>query len=77
MYQLEGSSGFFSKIPPFWFVQSDRDATFSLKSLCDGVTRSQAAKTFFCLLVLSKQQRLHLQQDGPYKDILVKPGPAL
>ncbi|XP_056896627.1 double-strand-break repair protein rad21-like protein 1 isoform X3 [Takifugu flavidus] len=56
-------------------LNSDRDATFSLKSLCDGVTRSQAAKTFFCLLVLRKRQRLHLQQDGPYEDILVIPGP--
>ncbi|CAG03923.1 unnamed protein product [Tetraodon nigroviridis] len=59
------------------FLKSDGQASFSLKSLCDGVTRSQAATTFFCLLVLSKQQSLHLQQDAPYEDVLVTPGPML
>lgn len=58
-------------------VQSDGNATYSLKSLCDGATRSQAATTFFCLLVLSKQKSLHLQQDGPYEDVLVIPGHLL
>ncbi|KAM4562544.1 double-strand-break repair protein rad21-like protein 1 [Odontesthes bonariensis] len=55
--------------------QSDRDLSFSLKALCEGSTRSQAAATFFCLLVLKKQQALHLHQSAPYGDIVATPGP--
>ncbi|XP_022618778.1 double-strand-break repair protein rad21-like protein 1 [Seriola dumerili] len=55
--------------------QGDRETTFSLKALCEGGNRSLAAATFFCLLVLKKQQALHLQQSTPYEDIFVTPGP--
>ncbi|CAG6021783.1 unnamed protein product [Menidia menidia] len=56
--------------------QSGSEPCFSLKALCDGGTRSQAAATFLCLLVLRKQQALHLQQAAPYEDILATPGPT-
>uniref|UniRef100_A0A3B4YPC5 Rad21/Rec8-like protein C-terminal eukaryotic domain-containing protein n=1 Tax=Seriola lalandi dorsalis TaxID=1841481 RepID=A0A3B4YPC5_SERLL len=46
-----------------------------LKALCDGGNRSLAAATFFCLLVLKKQQALHLHQSSPYEDIFATPGP--
>ncbi|XP_059188239.1 double-strand-break repair protein rad21-like protein 1 [Centropristis striata] len=55
--------------------QSNSDSTFSLQALCKGVTRPQAATTFFCLLVLKKQNTLHLHQRAPYEDILATPGP--
>ncbi|XP_044207355.1 double-strand-break repair protein rad21-like protein 1 [Thunnus albacares] len=55
--------------------QSNSDSMFSLEALCAGSTRSQAATTFFCLLVLKKQQALHLHQSGPYQDIFATPGP--
>ncbi|XP_044067472.1 double-strand-break repair protein rad21-like protein 1 isoform X2 [Siniperca chuatsi] len=55
--------------------QSNSDTTFSLEALCEGGTRSQAATTFFCLLVLKKQKALHLHQSAPYEDILATPGP--
>ncbi|XP_062283119.1 double-strand-break repair protein rad21-like protein 1 [Scomber scombrus] len=55
--------------------QSNSDSKFSLEALCAGSTRSQAAATFFCLLVLKKQQALHLHQSGPYEDIFATPGP--
>ncbi|XP_034731450.1 double-strand-break repair protein rad21-like protein 1 isoform X2 [Etheostoma cragini] len=55
--------------------QSDSVTTFSLKALCEGTTRLQAATTFFCLLVLKKQEALHLNQRAPYEDILLTPGP--
>ncbi|XP_072223977.1 double-strand-break repair protein rad21-like protein 1 [Leuresthes tenuis] len=55
--------------------QSGRDASYSLKTLCEGSTRSQAAATFFCLLVLKKQQVLNLRQSAPYGDIVATPGP--
>ncbi|KAK7877900.1 hypothetical protein WMY93_031429 [Mugilogobius chulae] len=53
----------------------NKDPFFSLKTLCVGSTRFQAATTFFCFLVLKKQQALHLQQSAPYEDILARPGP--
>ncbi|XP_070767243.1 double-strand-break repair protein rad21-like protein 1 [Enoplosus armatus] len=55
--------------------QSNSDTTFSLDALCEGGTRSQAATTFFCLLVLKKQKALHLHQRAPYEDIFASPGP--
>ncbi|XP_070695066.1 double-strand-break repair protein rad21-like protein 1 [Pempheris klunzingeri] len=55
--------------------QSDSDTPFSLEALCKGSTRSQAATTFFCLLVLKKQKALHLHQRAPYEDIFATPGP--
>ena len=64
----------------FWCVVSQRqnsssNAMFSLLTLCEGSNRSQAAATFFCLLVLKKQQALSLHQNGPYTDVTVTPGP--
>uniref|UniRef100_A0A3P9KT09 Rad21/Rec8-like protein C-terminal eukaryotic domain-containing protein n=1 Tax=Oryzias latipes TaxID=8090 RepID=A0A3P9KT09_ORYLA len=56
--------------------QTSSDPTFSLKSLCEGSTRAQAAAIFFSFLVLRKQQALHLHQSVPYKDILATPGPT-
>ncbi|XP_047459020.1 double-strand-break repair protein rad21-like protein 1 isoform X2 [Mugil cephalus] len=56
-------------------IQSDVDPTFSLEALCNGTNRLQAATTFFCLLVLKKQEALNLQQSAPYEDILATPGP--
>ncbi|XP_071333166.1 double-strand-break repair protein rad21-like protein 1 [Trachinotus anak] len=55
---------------------SNSDITFSLEALCKGSSRSQAASTFFCLLVLKKQQALHLHQSAPYEDIFATPGPT-
>ncbi|XP_038578218.1 double-strand-break repair protein rad21-like protein 1 isoform X1 [Micropterus salmoides] len=55
--------------------QGNRDTTFSLEALCEGGTRSQAATTFFCLLILKKQKALHLHQSAPYEDIFATPGP--
>ncbi|KAM7411427.1 hypothetical protein PAMA_021426 [Pampus argenteus] len=55
--------------------QSNSDSTFSLEALCAGSNRTQAATTFFCLLVLKKQQAIHLHQSRPYEDISVTPGP--
>lgn len=56
--------------------KSGSNQIFSLKALCEGNTRYQAASTFFCFLVLKKQQALHLQQNAPYEDILATPGPS-
>lgn len=55
-------------------IQSS-NAMFSLKTLCERNSRSQAAATFFCLLVLKKQQALDLHQSEPYADIIATPGP--
>ncbi|XP_076022357.1 double-strand-break repair protein rad21-like protein 1 [Genypterus blacodes] len=55
--------------------QSSSDSTFSLQALCERKTRSQAAVTFICLLLLKKRQALHLHQEAPYEDVLVTPGP--
>ncbi|XP_030589877.1 double-strand-break repair protein rad21-like protein 1 [Archocentrus centrarchus] len=56
--------------------QSDSsDPTFSLQALCEGSNRWQAATTFFCLLILKKQQVLCLRQHAPYEDIVATPGP--
>ncbi|XP_032377738.1 double-strand-break repair protein rad21-like protein 1 [Etheostoma spectabile] len=55
--------------------QSNSVTMFSLKALCEESTRLQAATTFFCLLVLKKQDALHLNQRAPYEDILLTPGP--
>ncbi|KAM6924480.1 double-strand-break repair protein rad21-like protein 1 [Xenentodon cancila] len=55
--------------------QSSTDPRFSLKELCEGSTRSQAATTFYCFLLLKKQQVIHLHQSAPYKDIFITPGP--
>ncbi|KAK2897315.1 hypothetical protein Q8A73_013695 [Channa argus] len=55
--------------------QSDCDTTFSLQALSEGSTRLQAANTFFSLLVLRKQQAVHLHQKAPYEDIFVTLGP--
>ncbi|KAK0145941.1 Double-strand-break repair protein rad21 [Merluccius polli] len=49
--------------------------TFSLQALCEGGARSHAAATFFCLLVLKKEQALDLHQSAPYGDITATPGP--
>ncbi|XP_029011678.1 double-strand-break repair protein rad21-like protein 1 [Betta splendens] len=54
--------------------QSDSSTMFSLKTLCKGTTRLQAATTFFSLLVLKKQQAVCLHQRAPYEDISVTPG---
>ncbi|CAB1455119.1 unnamed protein product [Pleuronectes platessa] len=56
-------------------LKSSGETTFSLEALCEGGSRSQAATTFFCLLVLKKEQALHLQQSAAYQDILATPGP--
>uniref|UniRef100_A0A8C6T3W2 RAD21 cohesin complex component like 1 n=1 Tax=Neogobius melanostomus TaxID=47308 RepID=A0A8C6T3W2_9GOBI len=56
--------------------QSSSDPFFSLKALCEGSTRFQAATSFFCFLILKKQRALHLQQSAPYEDILATPGPG-
>ncbi|KAM9505012.1 double-strand-break repair protein rad21 homolog isoform 1-T2 [Salvelinus alpinus] len=55
-------------------IQSS-NGMFSLKTLCERNSRSQAAATFFCLLVLKKQQALDLHQSEPYADIIATPGP--
>ncbi|XP_020314488.1 double-strand-break repair protein rad21 homolog isoform X2 [Oncorhynchus kisutch] len=55
-------------------IQSS-NTMFSLKTLCESNSRSQAAATFFCLLVLKKQQALDLHQSEPYADIMATPGP--
>ncbi|XP_019907632.1 double-strand-break repair protein rad21-like protein 1 isoform X2 [Esox lucius] len=47
---------------------------FSLQTLCERNSRSQAAATFFCFLVLKKQQALELHQSEPYADIIATPG---
>lgn len=65
----------FSLLCVFLFVQSNSNTTFSLAALCEGGTRSQAATTFFCLLVLKKQKALHLHQSAPYEEIFATPGP--
>ncbi|XP_042347001.1 double-strand-break repair protein rad21-like protein 1 [Plectropomus leopardus] len=57
-------------------LKSQSSSTFSLEALCAGGTRSQAATTFYCLLVLNKQKALNLHQRVPYEDILVTPGPT-
>ncbi|XP_071756283.2 double-strand-break repair protein rad21-like protein 1 [Centroberyx gerrardi] len=55
--------------------QSGSNTMFSLQALCERSTRSQAAATFFCLLVLKKRQALDLHQNAPYEDVLATPGP--
>ncbi|XP_029520782.1 double-strand-break repair protein rad21 homolog isoform X3 [Oncorhynchus nerka] len=56
-------------------IQSSRsNAMFSLQMLCERNSRSQASATFFCLLVLKKQQALDLHQSEPYADIIATPG---
>ncbi|XP_029975568.1 double-strand-break repair protein rad21-like protein 1 [Salarias fasciatus] len=57
-------------------IQSDGESAFSLKALCRGCTRSQAANMFACFILLKKRQALRLHQSAPYKDILATPGPA-
>ncbi|XP_029133423.2 double-strand-break repair protein rad21-like protein 1 [Labrus bergylta] len=56
-------------------LKSNSDTTFSLKALCEGGSRWKAATTFFCLLVLKKQNALHLHQSAPYEDIFATHGP--
>ncbi|XP_076597401.1 double-strand-break repair protein rad21-like protein 1 [Chaetodon auriga] len=56
-------------------MKSNSDTTLSLEALCEGGTRSQAATTFFCLLVLKHQKALDLHQRAPYEDIFATPGP--
>ncbi|XP_070824946.1 double-strand-break repair protein rad21-like protein 1 [Chaetodon trifascialis] len=56
-------------------MKSNNDTTLSLEALCEGGTRSQAATTFFCLLVLKHQKALDLHQRAPYEDIFATPGP--
>ncbi|XP_041802585.1 double-strand-break repair protein rad21-like protein 1 [Chelmon rostratus] len=56
-------------------MKSNNGTTFSLEALCEGGTRSQAATTFFCLLVLKNQKALDLHQSAPYEDIFATPGP--
>lgn len=55
--------------------QSNTDPTFSLRALCKGKNRSRVATTFFCFLVLKKQDTIQLQQSAPYEDILATTGP--
>ncbi|XP_054465865.1 double-strand-break repair protein rad21-like protein 1 [Anoplopoma fimbria] len=55
--------------------QSSSDTTFSLEALCEGGSRSQAAATLFCFLILKKQNSIHLHQRAPYGDITATPGP--
>ncbi|CAI5648266.1 unnamed protein product [Oreochromis niloticus] len=52
-----------------------KDPTFSLQGICEGSNRWQAATTFFCFLVLKKQEVLRLCQTAPYEDISATPGP--
>ncbi|KAJ8016803.1 hypothetical protein DPEC_G00011150 [Dallia pectoralis] len=54
---------------------SNSRTQFSLQTMCERNSRSQAAATFFCLLVLKKQQALELHQSAPYADIIATPGP--
>ncbi|KAM6982000.1 double-strand-break repair protein rad21-like protein 1 [Tautogolabrus adspersus] len=56
-------------------LKSNNDTTFSLKALCEGGSRWKAATTFFCFLVLKKQNALHLHQSAPYEDIFATHGP--
>ncbi|XP_041656318.1 double-strand-break repair protein rad21-like protein 1 isoform X2 [Cheilinus undulatus] len=56
-------------------LKSNSDTTFSLEALCEGGDRWKAATTFFCLLVLKKQNVLNLHQSAPYEVILATPGP--
>ncbi|KAM9785945.1 double-strand-break repair protein rad21-like protein 1 [Neosynchiropus ocellatus] len=55
-------------------LKSCNDTTVSLRALCAGNNRSQAANTFSSLLVLKKQEVVQLHQEAPYQDILVTPG---
>ncbi|XP_061590628.1 double-strand-break repair protein rad21-like protein 1 [Cololabis saira] len=55
--------------------QSSSDPRFSLKELLEGTTRAQAATTFYCALLLKKQQTINFHQSAPYKDICITPGP--
>ncbi|XP_040048270.2 double-strand-break repair protein rad21-like protein 1 [Gasterosteus aculeatus] len=57
--------------------QSSSDTTFSLEAHCKGEVRSHAATTLFCLLLLKKQEAIHLHQSSPYEDIVATPGPNL
>ncbi|XP_068180324.1 double-strand-break repair protein rad21-like protein 1 [Antennarius striatus] len=57
------------------YLKSTRGTVFSLEALCEGASRSRAATTFFRLLILKKQEVLHLQQSTPYGDIIATPGP--
>uniref|UniRef100_A0A672ZHV7 Rad21/Rec8-like protein C-terminal eukaryotic domain-containing protein n=1 Tax=Sphaeramia orbicularis TaxID=375764 RepID=A0A672ZHV7_9TELE len=56
-------------------LKTGQSNKFSLKTLCKGKTCTQAASTFFCLLVLKKQQMVNLHQSAPYEDIFASPGP--
>ncbi|XP_033988875.1 LOW QUALITY PROTEIN: double-strand-break repair protein rad21-like protein 1 [Trematomus bernacchii] len=57
-------------------LKSSRSSLFSLQALCKGRSRFQAATTFFCFLVLKKQNSIQLQQSAPYDDIIASPGPT-
>lgn len=57
-------------------MQGQTSSTFSLAELCRGATRSQAAATFYCLLVLKKRDAIDMQQGAPYQDIIATPGPT-
>lgn len=63
--------------PVFGQSQSSSDTTFSLEAHCKGEVRSHAATTLFCLLLLKKQEAIHLHQSSPYEDIVATPGPNL
>ncbi|XP_030641051.1 double-strand-break repair protein rad21-like protein 1 [Chanos chanos] len=52
------------------------DDGFSLQALCERNTRLYAATTFFCFLVLKKQQVLDLHQNAPYANIIATAGPS-
>ncbi|KAI9518034.1 hypothetical protein NQZ68_041850 [Dissostichus eleginoides] len=56
-------------------IQSSTSSLFSLQALCEGHSRFQAATTFFCFLVLKKQNSIQLHQSAPYDDIIASPGP--
>ncbi|XP_058846821.1 double-strand-break repair protein rad21 homolog [Acipenser ruthenus] len=48
---------------------------FNLQELCRNETRKHAAATFFCFLVLKKQNAIELTQIKPYDAIIATPGP--
>ncbi|XP_041114376.1 double-strand-break repair protein rad21-like protein 1 [Polyodon spathula] len=50
-------------------------AAFNFQELCRNETRKHAAATFFCFLVLKKQNAIELTQIKPYGDIIATPGP--
>ncbi|XP_042656714.1 double-strand-break repair protein rad21-like protein 1 isoform X2 [Tyto alba] len=50
--------------------------TFSLRELCRGNSRKEAAAKFYIFLVLKKQSVVELRQSAPFADITATVGPA-